>query len=319
MDNVFYVYVYLDPRKPGKFVYGEYEFDYEPFYVGKGKGDRIKAHLSNQGRNKNNVLKYEKINHILELGLDPIAIKYKENLSEDDSYNLEKDMIIKIGRLYPHTGPLTNISDGGDGSHGYQWTDESKKKMSKIMKGRFISEEHRRKISEAQKGEKGNNYGKHISEEQKKKISEANKGKKLSEEHKKKIGDAHRGEKNKWFGTHWNLGKHHTDETKKKLSDVGRGRHHTEETKKKISEGRKGQATWNKGKKMSEETKQKISEACKGKKNALGKKWPEEAKRKASEMRSGENGSNFGKHPSEETRQKMRESRLRYLSSKNNQ
>ena len=23
----FYVYVYLDPRKPGKFIYGDYEFD----------------------------------------------------------------------------------------------------------------------------------------------------------------------------------------------------------------------------------------------------------------------------------------------------
>jgi len=33
--NKYYVYVYLDSRKPGKYKYGEYEFDYEPFYVGK--------------------------------------------------------------------------------------------------------------------------------------------------------------------------------------------------------------------------------------------------------------------------------------------
>lgn len=43
--NRFYVYALLDPRKPGKYKYGEYEFDYEPFYVGKGSGDRCEHHL----------------------------------------------------------------------------------------------------------------------------------------------------------------------------------------------------------------------------------------------------------------------------------
>jgi len=62
----FYVYVYLDPRKPGKYKYGEYEFDYEPFYVGKGKGFRFKRHLTEYQliHDKNN-LKVNKIRKII--------------------------------------------------------------------------------------------------------------------------------------------------------------------------------------------------------------------------------------------------------------
>ena len=44
--NIFYVYIYLDPRKRGKYIYEEFKFNYEPFYVGKGKGDQIKSHLN---------------------------------------------------------------------------------------------------------------------------------------------------------------------------------------------------------------------------------------------------------------------------------
>lgn len=32
----FYVYIYFDPRKSGKYKYGKYTFGYEPFYVGRG-------------------------------------------------------------------------------------------------------------------------------------------------------------------------------------------------------------------------------------------------------------------------------------------
>lgn len=39
-----FVYVYLNPLKPGKFCYGTYQFDYEPFYVGKGTRYRHLIH-----------------------------------------------------------------------------------------------------------------------------------------------------------------------------------------------------------------------------------------------------------------------------------
>jgi hypothetical protein len=47
---------------------------------------------------------------------------------------------------------------------------------SETHKGKHLSEEHKRKMSIATKGEKNHNYGKHRSEETKRKISEAKKG-----------------------------------------------------------------------------------------------------------------------------------------------
>ena len=70
-------------------------------------------------------------------------------------------------------------------------------------KGKKLSEEARKKLSEAKKGEKNPMYGKHISEEHKKKLREAKKGKKLSEEARNKMREAHKG-KNIWTkGTRW--------------------------------------------------------------------------------------------------------------------
>ena len=73
---------------------------------------------------------------------------------------------------------------------GKLMSEESKKKLSEAKKGKHHSEEHKKKISESQKGKKR-------SEETKKKISEARKGKKRSEETKKKISGAHKGKL--WF------------------------------------------------------------------------------------------------------------------------
>ena len=61
------------------------------------------------------------------------------------------------------------------------------------------------------------NKGKHLSEETRKKISEARKGRTFSEEHRQKISESLSGEKNPLFG------KHHSEETRKKMSKTRKG------------------------------------------------------------------------------------------------
>ena len=138
-----------------------------------------------------------------------------------------------------------NLTDGGDGIIGYEYSDETKRKISAARKGKLLSEEQKQKLSVAHKG-------KQHSEETKRKMSctrkgkpSPTKGKPMSEEAKHKISEAMKGKnKGKKFGPHSN-------DTKQKMSEAMQGK--------------------NKGKKFgprSEEVKRKISETLKRKKEA---------------------------------------------------
>ena len=84
--------------------------------------------------------------------------------------------------------------------------------------------------------------GRHLSEEHKKKVSEALEGKPKSEEHKKKISELKKGNK-------YHLGKHHSEEAKKKMSEAwSYDKHFSDNTKKKLSEARNGKRWFNNGK-----------------------------------------------------------------------
>lgn len=154
----YYVYVYLDPRFPGIYEYGGYHFTHEPFYIGKGRNWRFRNHLLKVKRGKYpNLPKFHTIKQILDNGMEPIIIKHKENLSEDESFLLEKDMIDKIGRKDIKKGPLRNLSNGGEGNGNRSFTEEHRKNLSFSKKG-IVTENMKKHLSILHEKLKGNKH-----------------------------------------------------------------------------------------------------------------------------------------------------------------
>ena len=114
--NVFYVYVLFDWLGV-------------PRYVGKGKDDRWTDH--ERSTDPINWLKNEFIEQTwIMLGGVP-KIKVRENISNEEALNTETTLIKSIGRLDLGTGPLTNMSDGGEGV-GLWGTAEQRSKVAVI-------------------------------------------------------------------------------------------------------------------------------------------------------------------------------------------
>jgi len=106
----YYIYIYLDPRKPGRYTYNELvTFLYEPIYVGKGKGRRYISHLNEQNHTKQyNNIKFHKIKNIISTSNLPI-IEIIDKGAEKDILDRETLFINTIGRIVSKDGPLTNI------------------------------------------------------------------------------------------------------------------------------------------------------------------------------------------------------------------
>lgn len=115
----------------------------EPFYIGKGKGNRW-AHHEMYARRGIPGRKSEIILGMLARGVDVVMVKIHEWLTETVSHKYEIALIKAIGR--GKLGPLVNLTDGGDGATGHQHTPESRA----IMRGRKRSPETRARMSEAQ-------------------------------------------------------------------------------------------------------------------------------------------------------------------------
>jgi len=179
--NNYYVYAYL--REDGT-----------PYYIGKGKGRRAyNKHINIKVPPKERITYLEK------------------NLNEEQSFEKEKEYILKYGRKDNQTGILRNLSNGGEGQSGYRHREEDRKKISSTLLDsyrnghRVISNEHKDIISKTHRNKSISEYTRQV-------LREINTGKKHTEETIAKIRENspyYQGESFTWM-----KGKKHNDSSK---------------------------------------------------------------------------------------------------------
>ena len=125
------------------YTYAYLREDGTPYYIGKGKGNRMYK------KGKGEVYPPKNKGKI---------IKLKQNLTEKEAFKHEKYMIAVFGRKDLGTGILRNKTGGGDGPSGYIMSEEQKMLLSRIHSGKNLTEEHRKKISEANKRRDAGKY-----------------------------------------------------------------------------------------------------------------------------------------------------------------
>jgi uncharacterized protein len=103
-----------------------------PFYVGKGIGARVFAHESAA---RNTADKSHKLNTIRALHTAGSSILYSITFcqSEADALTKERELIQLFGRHDSGTGPLTNLTDGGEGPANF--SEETRQKHRNTLAG----------------------------------------------------------------------------------------------------------------------------------------------------------------------------------------
>lgn len=185
--NDFYVYALIHPKTN------------LPFYIGKGRNNRDKSHISETKNNKiphgNRHLFYT-IKNIIDSGLNVIIHRLETGLSEQDAFLKETMYIKKYGRKDLRTGILTNLTDGGEGQSGWHPDEEYKNKMSISVSGN-----------------KNGMYGKNHTSETKELIRKKAMGRKRTDLIKKNQSLRMVGKNNHFYG------KKHTPETILKIKE----------------------------------------------------------------------------------------------------
>lgn len=149
---IYYTYAYL--REDGT-----------PYYVGKGKGNRINS----------------KSNRIFNPPPKHRRIYLKQNLTEEEAFNHEIYMIAVFGRKDLGTGILHNKSNGGIGGgamKGKNHSEKTKKLISDANSGKIHTKKSKENMSKSHIGKPNPKSG------------ASRKGKQLSESHRKNKSEA---------------------------------------------------------------------------------------------------------------------------------
>lgn len=199
--SVYFVYQLVDP------------ITNLPFYIGKGKNDRAKTHLWGKSKS-NNPDKDNRIAEIRNRGTEPIIQYLYENLSEDEAYRIEEELIAKHGRIkVDSNGILVNIK-------------KDARPPTQKGKKRTFTYEHRKNLSESLKGKS-------------KKVPPWNKG--LTKDNDERL--AKLAVNRSKAGNNHQIGVKHSQDRIEKIQKKLTGRSMSEEQKLKMSTAKKGK-TW---------------------------------------------------------------------------
>jgi hypothetical protein len=113
----------------------------EPFYVGEGQ-KRRGWHTHGRSKHWNSVVRKHGV----------LVMIAQDDMLEAFAFELERNLIARIGRKDKGLGPLVNYTDGGDGASGAIRSDEFKARNVAFHTGRKRSEETCKNIRESLKG-----------------------------------------------------------------------------------------------------------------------------------------------------------------------
>lgn len=130
------------------YIYAVFRRSGEPCYIGKGTGDRYLSHSAGSHNTR--------LSHLFRQDSDLPVVILRDDLTEDEAWELEALFIGTIGRADIGTGPLVNHSDGGKGgTSGYQHTQETLLRMGASSSTRMTA--LWQSISVAERVERGGN------------------------------------------------------------------------------------------------------------------------------------------------------------------